>query len=429
VHAWNTFRYQDDNFNAISNDPELGPSSSSRPGKVRYRFGGSKTIISAIYNRIAIDVASVPIRHVRRDENRQYQSDIDSYLNDCLTIGANIDQPARMFRQDAVQSMFDWGVIALLPVDTTLNPLETGGYDIVTMRIGQIMQWYPEKVMIRAYDQKMGIQRDVIVPKSMVAIVENPLYTVMNEPNSTLQQLIKTLRLLDAVDEQSASGHLDIIIQLPYVVKGDVKRAEADRRRKEIEFQLKGSQYGIAYIDGTERVTQLNRPAENNLMNRVEWLTKLLYGQLGITEDVMNGTAAEPVMINYYNRTVEPILAALCEAMAKTFLTKTARSQGQAIIFIRDPFKLVPVSVLAEITDKFIRNQVASSNDMRSVIGWRPSDDPKANKLQNPNIPAPPDGAAAQPAQAQPEPQQTSVLPFPWPASSQGVNSQNGSRT
>jgi Phage portal protein len=387
-HAWNAFRFQEENPQTLTSS-DLGSGYSYRADRVRYRFSSEKTIIGAIYTRLSIDVASVPIRHVRLDENRQYQEDIPSGLNECLTVQANIDQGARMFRQDMVQTLFDEGVIAILPVDTTLNPIDTGGYDINSLRVGRIMQWYPRHVQVRAYNENRGLQQDVVMPKSMVAIVENPLYSVMNEQSSTLKRLQRKLSLLDVVDEQSASGKLDIIIQLPYVVKTTARREEAERRLKEIEFQLKNSQHGIAYSDATEKITQLNRPVENNLMAQIEYLTKMLYGQLGLTEDVMNGTADEATMINYYNRSVEPILAALTEAMARTFLTKTARSQGQAVIYIRDPFKLVPVKELAEIVDKFTRNEVASSNDMRSVIGWRPSKDPKADKLLNKNIPAP----------------------------------------
>jgi putative sterol carrier protein len=327
-----------------------------------------------------------------------------------------------------VQTLFDEGTVAILPVDTTLNPLVTGGYDVVTVRAGRIMNWYPKHVLVRAYNEKSGMQEEVLMPKSMVAIVENPLYSVMNEPSSTLQRLLRKLSLLDAVDEQSASGNLDLIIQLPYVIKTEARRQEAEKRLKEIEFQLKGSQYGIAYTDGTEKITQLNRPAENNLMSQIEYLTTMLYGQLGITEAVMNGTADEATMINYYNRTIEPILAAFTEAMIRTFLTKTARSQGQWILYLRDPFKLVPVKDLAEIADKFTRNEVLSSNDMRSVIGFRPSDDPKANVLLNKNIPAaagelPPPGT---PLAIPKVPIAKIAAPAPSIPLDQGVNGQNG---
>ncbi len=386
-HAWNAFRFQDENPQVfVSSD--LGPSYSRRPDRPYFFHTSEKTIVSAIYTRLSIDVAAVPLRHVRQDDNKQYQEDMPTGLNECLTIAANIDQGARQFRQDMAQTLFDEGVIAILPVDTTLNPIVTGGYDISSMRVGKVTSWYPKHVMVRAYNDNTGLHQDVLMPKNMVAIVENPLYSVMNERSSTLQRLLRKLALLDVVDEQSASGKLDLIVQLPYIIKTAARREEANKRLREIEFQLKGSQYGIAYTDGTEKVTQLNRPAENNLMTQIEYLTKMLYGQLGLTEEVMNGTADEATMINYYNRSIEPVLGAIAEAMTRTFLTKTARSQGQAIIYIRDPFKLVPVKELAEIVDKFTRNEVASSNDMRSVIGWRPSKDPKADKLMNKNIPA-----------------------------------------
>lgn len=434
-HAWNAFLWQDENPSYQIDSSGLGAGYTRRPDRTRFRFTNEKTIVTALYTRLAIDIAAVPLRHVRRDENKQYQADMESFLNDCLTVEANLDQGPRQFIQDAAQTLFDEGVIGILPVDTTLNPLVTGGYDVNSMRVGRIMQWYPKHVTIRAYNENTGIQQDVLVPKNMVAIVENPLYSVMNEPSSTLQRLLRKLSLLDAVDEQSASGALDLIIQLPYVIKTEARRNEAQKRLKEIEFQLKGSQYGIAYTDGTEKITQLNRPAENNLMAQIEFLTTMLYGQLGLTEAVMNGTADEPTMLNYYNRTIEPVLGAIAEAMVRTFLTKTARSQGQWIIYIRDPFKLVPVKDLAEIADKFTRNEILSSNDMRSIVGFRPSSDPKADKLLNKNIPAaaaelPPAGAplaiprvpAAKLEGSEPSREGASLPSIP-----QGVNGQNGS--
>lgn len=427
MHAWNLYKYNDSNGAQLTANTNLGQSFSYRPDRPRFRFTNQKTIIAAIYARIAIDVAAVPMRHVRLDQNGQYQADMPSALNDCLTVEANIDQGSRMFRQDAVQTLLDEGVIAILPVDTTQNPLSTGGYDINSMRVGRIVQWYPQHVKVRAYNDQKGCQEDVIVPKSMVAIVENPLYSVMNEPSSTLQRLLRKLNLLDQVDEQSASGNLDIIIQLPYVIKTDARRAEAEKRLKEIEFQLKGSQYGIAYTDGTEKITQLNRPAENNLMSQVQYLTTMLYGQLGITEEVMNGTADEPTMINYYNRTVEPILAAIAEAMKRTFLTKTARSQGQSVIYIRNPFLLVPVKDLAEIADKFTRNEILSSNDMRALIGFQPSKDPKADQLLNKNIPIA-QTILPKPGAPLVKPVLPSLkVPELTPPTPQGVNGQNGS--
>lgn len=386
-HAWNVFGWIDQNSQALG-PINAGMSYTSRPDRPRRGFASDKTIISALYTRIAIDTAAVAIRHVRLDENKMYLNDIDSGLQNCLTVEANLDQGARQFRQDVVMTLFENGVAAIVPVDTTLNPVETGGYDVITMRVGTVVQWYPEHVKVRLYNQAKGIQQDITLPKNVVAIVENPLYMVMNEPGSILQRLLRKLNLLDVVDEQSASGKLDILIQLPYVIKTETKKQEADKRRDEIERQLRDSQYGVGYIDGTEKVTQLNRPAENNLLTQVEYLTNMLYGQLGVTPDVMSGEANETVMLNYYNRTIEPILSAITEAMLRTFLTRTARSQGQSVIYLRDPFKLVPVSMLAEISDKLTRNEIASSNDMRAVIGWRPSDDPKAKMLLNKNIPA-----------------------------------------
>lgn len=425
-HAFNTWLASDKSNGQLGDPTTTGASYSFRPDRPRFRAFNRKTIVEAIYTRIAVDVAAVPIRHVRLDKNKMYKEDMPSALADCLAVEANIDQSGRQFIQDAVQTLFDEGAIAILPVDTTLNPLTTGGYDVNSMRVGKIVQWMPRHVRVRAYNDNTGLQQEVTVPKSMVAIVENPLYSVMNEQSSTLQRLLRKLSLLDAVDEQSASGNLDLIIQLPYVIKTEARREEAQKRLKEIEFQLKGTQYGIAYTDGTEKITQLNRPATNNLMDQIKYLTDMLYGQLGITEAVMNGTADEPTMINYYNRTIEPILAALAGAMIRAFLTKTARSQGQSIIYIRDPFKLVPVKDLAEIADKFTRNEILSSNDMRAIVGFQPSDDPKANKLLNKNIPAA-YGELPQNGVALKKPQLPSKSPFPQvPAIPQGDSSQNG---
>lgn len=425
-HAFNTWLEADKNNGQLGSPTTTGQSYSSRPDRPKFKAFNRKTIVEAIYARVAIDVAAVPIRHVRLDKNRMYTADIPSALADCLNVEANIDQSGRQFIQDAVQTLFDQGVIAILPVDTTLNPIDTGGYDINSMRVGTIVQWMPQHVRVRAYNDQTGMQQEVTVPKSMVAIVENPMFSVMNEQSSTLQRLLRKLSLLDAVDEQSASGNLDIIIQLPYVIKTEGRREEAQKRLKEIEFQLKGSQYGIAYTDGTEKITQLNRPANNNLMEQIKYLTDMLYGQLGITETVMNGTADEPTMLNYYNRTIEPVLAALAGGMIRTFLTKTARKQGQSIIYIRDPFKLVPVKDLAEIADKFTRNEVLSSNDMRAIVGFQPSDDPKASQLLNKNIPVayaqlPQDGVAMK----KPALPQKSAFPQ-VPATPEGVSSQNG---
>lgn len=428
-HAWNAFLWTDQNPIG-SGSVNLGPSYSTRMDRPRRRYTYEKTIVSALYTRMAIDVAAVPIKHVRLDDNRMYQEDMDSGLNNCLTVESNLDQGARQFRQDVIMTLFEEGTAVIVPVDTTLNPIETGGYDVTTLRVGRVMQWYPEHVLVRLYNQAKGVQQDILLPKSMVAIVENPLYQVMNEPSSTLQRLLRKLSLLDVVDEQSASGNLDILIQLPYVVKTEARRQEADKRLVEIERQLRGSQYGIGYIDGTEKVTQLNRPAENNLMTQIEYLTNMLYGQLGVTADVMNGVASDAVMLNYYNRTIEPILAAITEALARTFLTRTARTQGQSVMYIRDPFKLVPVDKLAEIVDKFTRNEVASSNDMRAVVGWRPSKDPKADLLLNKNIPAayaelPAPGTV--PVKPKLPPKASSADPAPGQL--QGVSSQNGTST
>lgn len=427
THAWNAFFYQEENPNVEGLEANSGASYTWRPDRHRFRIANEKTIITAIYVRMAVDAAAVPIRHVRLGDNNQYLSDVVSGINDCLTVEANIDQAATAFRQDIVQTLFDEGVAAIVPVDTTLNPLITGGYDVNSMRVGRVMQWYPKHVRVRAYNENKGIQEDVILPKEMVAIVENPLFAVMNERSSTLQRLLRKLNLLDSVDEQSASGNLDIIVQLPYVIKTEHRREEAQKRLKEIEFQLKGSQYGIAYTDGTEKITQLNRPANNNLMTQVEYLTKLLYSQLGITEAVMDGTADEKTMLNYYNRSISPILQAITEAMARTFLTKTARSQGQSIVYIHDPFKLVPVAQLAEIADKFTRNEILSSNEVRAIVGFRPSKDPKANQLLNKNIPAA-YGELPQNGVALSRPKLPPRSPFPQvPAIPQGVTSQNGS--
>lgn len=364
----------------------LGVSTSSRPDRVRFAFTNERSIITSIYVRIAIDAASVAMKHVRLDDKDRYLQDMDSALNDCLTLEANIDQAARHFRQDIFMSLCGDGVIAIVPVDTTLNPKVSGSYDILTMRVGRIVQWYPQHVRVSVYNEAKGQRQEITLPKRVVAIVENPLYAVMNEPNSTLQRLVHKLNLLDAVDEQSASGKLDMIIQLPYVIKSEARRQQAEKRREDIEFQLKGSKYGIAYTDGTEKITQLNRPAENNLMDQIEYLTTMLYGQLGITPEVMNGTADEATTLNYWNRTIEPLLDAVVEAMRRNFLTKTGRSQKQSIEYFKDPFKLVPLSTIADIGDKFTQAEIMSSNEMRQVIGLQPSSDPRADQLVNSNI-------------------------------------------
>lgn len=396
-HAWNAFTSPAQVRNREPYTEYYGGAASygARPDRVRLFFANERSIVSSIYTRLGIDVASIDIRHVRTDDQRRYLEDIDSGLNNCLTLEANIDQAARAFRQDVAMTLFDKGCCALVPVDTSISPLESGGYDIRTLRVGEIVTWYSQHVRVSVYNQKTAMREEIMLHKSTVAIIENPLYSVMNEPNSTLQRLIRKLNLLDSVDEQSASGKLDLIIQLPYVIKSDSRRQQAEQRRKDIEFQLKGSKYGIAYTDGTEKITQLNRPAENNLMTQIEYLTKELYAQLGLTEEVMNGTADEKAMLNYNNRTLEPILAAMVEAMRRSFLTKTARSQKQTIMYFRDPFKLVPISDIADIADVFARNEILSSNEVRQVIGIAPAKDAKADQLVNSNMPQPGDTAAA----------------------------------
>lgn len=388
-HSWNAFVALDNNPMQVFNG---GPSYSSRPDRPRFRVSTERSIISGIYTRLGIDVASVNIRHVRTDKNGRYVNDVISGLNDCLTVEANIDQSARAFIQDAAMTLFDKGSVAIIPVDTTMDPLadpnNPGSFDIQSLRVGEIVQWFPRNVTVRVYNDKKGIKEDITLPKRFVAIAENPFYTMMNEPNSTLQRLIRKLNLLDAIDEQSASGKLDIIIQLPYVIKTEARRTEAEKRRKEIEVQLKNSQYGVAYTDGTEKITQLNRPAENNLWNQITELTKMLYGQLGLTDEVLNGSANEETMVNYYNRAIEPVLAAITGAMKRTFLTKTARAQGQTIMYLNNPFRLITVSALAEVADKFTRNEILSSNDVRALIAYKPSNDPRAEELRNKNIPA-----------------------------------------
>lgn len=384
MHAWNAFTNRDPTYPRT-----LGESYYHRPDRVQFTRGNERSIATAVYNRIAMDVAAVEIRHVKLDENMRYSSDIDSGLNKCLNLEANIDQTGRAFIQDIVMSMLDEGCVAIVPVDTSMDPTVSGSYSIDSMRTGKIVQWYPQHVKVRLYNDRTGKKQEVTLPKSTVAIIENPLYAVINEPNSTMQRLIRKLSLLDVTDEQTASGKLDLIIQLPYVIKTQSKRDEAERRRKEIERQLAGSKYGIAYADGTERITQLNRSVENNLMKQIEYLTEMLYSQLGITQTVMDGTADEKTMLNYNNRSIEPIVSAIVDELKRKFLTKTARSQGQSIMMFRDPFKLVPVNNIAEIADKFTRNEIMTSNEFRQVIGMKPSDDPKADQLVNANISQP----------------------------------------
>lgn len=369
-----------------------GSGSSIRPDRNRSSLSNDKTLISSIYNRLAIDVASIALRHVRLDENDQYVEDIKSGLNYCLTTEANLDQAGTQFRQEMAMTLFQKGVIAIVPVETDGDPLTgPGGVDIKTMRVGEIVQWYPTQVRVHLYNERTGRSEDLLLPKKSVAIIENPLFDVMNQPNSNLQRLIRKLNLLDSIDEQTGSGKLDLIIQLPYVIKTEAKQRQAEQRRNDIEMQLKGSKYGIAYTDGTEKVTQLNRPAENNMLAQVESLTALLYAQLGLTEDVFNGTADEKTMLNYHNRTIAPILTAMAEGMQRSFLSKTARSQLQAVRFYRNPFTLMSLKDIAEISDKMIRNEVLSANEIRGGVGFRPSKDPKADMLRNPNMPAPTD--------------------------------------
>ena len=383
-HAWNAFTGTD-----YTTYQDVGPGYSSRPDRIRLTRGNERSIITSVYNRIALDVAALNVQHIRLDENGRFLSVIQDGLNTCLTVEANIDQTARAFIQDIVVSMLDEGCVAIVPVDTTYDPSVTGSYDIQTMRVGKILDWYPQHVRVRLYNERTGTKENILVPKSTVAIIENPLYAVVNEPNSTMQRLIRKLNLLDVIDEQSGSGKLDLIIQLPYVIKTEARRQQAENRRKDIEAQLSGTKYGIAYADGTERITQLNRSVNNNLMSQIEYLTSMLYSQLGITQSILDGTADEKTMLNYNNRTIEPIISAIVDEMKRKFLTKTARSQSQSISFFRDPFKLVPVNDIAEIADKFTRNEIMTSNEIRQVIGMKPSDDPSADELRNKNLSAP----------------------------------------
>ena len=382
-HAWNAFVYNDNTYV----DPQnLGGLSTYKPDRVHFSRGVERSIVTSVYNRLALDVSSIAIKHVRLDENGRFKEEVDSGLQNCLNVEANIDQTGRAFLQDVVMSMLDEGCVAIVPVDTTIDPAKSGSYEINTMRTGKILEWYPAHVRFRVYNDKRGIHEEIVLPKSTVAIIENPLYAVINEPNSTMQRLIRKLNLLDVVDEQTSSGKLDLIIQLPYVIKTDARRKQAEERRKDIEMQLSGSKYGIAYTDGTERITQLNRPAENNLMKQVEYLTGMLYSQLGLTQSIMDGSADDKTMLNYYNRTVEPILAAITDEIKRKFLTKTARAQKQTIMYFRDPFKLTPVLDLAEIADKFTRNEIMTSNEIRQIVGMKPADDPSADELRNKNL-------------------------------------------
>lgn len=387
AHAWNAFLNMD-RESPLNQTYDYGVSYGGRPDRVRFTTTNERSIVSSVYARMAMDIAGIPIKHVKLDADDRYLEDVQSGLNYCLTVEANLDQAARAFRQDIVMTLFDRGVAAIVPVETSIKPENPGNFDVKNMRVGEIVSWMPRHVKVSVYNEAVGRREEITLEKKFVAIVENPLYAVMNEPSSTLQRLIRKLNLLDSVDEQSGSGKLDLIIQLPYVIKTEAKQQQAEKRRKDIEFQLKDSKYGIAYTDGTERITQLNRPVENNLLQQVQYLTDLLYSQLGLTVEVMNGTADEKTMLNYYNRTIEPIVTAIVESLRRTFLTKTARSQKQSVVYFIDPFKLVPVSDLAEIADKLTRNEIMTSNEFRQVIGMKPvRNDPKADELRNSNMP------------------------------------------
>jgi hypothetical protein len=381
-HAWNAFQDRDPT-NAYTN---IGPSYPSRPDRPRLSIGTERSIVLSVFTRIAIDASAIAIQHVRLDQNGRYIETIDSGLNNCLTIEANIDQTGRSFMQDVVLSMFDEGSVAIVPVDTTTNPNFSMSYDVLSLRTGKIIQWYPYHVRLSVYNERSGAKEEIVLAKRDVVIVENPLYSVMNEPNSTLKRLVTKLNLLDSIDTQSGSGKLDLIVQLPYVIKTTARREQAEIRRKDIEDQLSGSKYGIAYTDGTERITQLNRPVENNLMAQITYLTSMLYSQLGLTESIFNGTADEKTMINYHNRTVEPILSAITDGMKRRFITKTGRTQGQSIVYFKDPFSLVPANELATIADSFTRNEILSSNEIRAIIGYKPSNEAGADTLRNKNL-------------------------------------------
>lgn len=385
-HAWNIFRNKDSPEFLI---PDIGKGYGYRYDRIRLTRGNERSIVTAIYNRIAIDVASIAINHVRLDEDGFFSEVINSGLNNCLTLEANLDQTGRAFIHDVVMSMLDEGCVAIAPVDTSFNPKVTGSYDIDSMRTGKILDWYPSHVRVRIYDERCGEKRDIVVPKKIISIIENPLYAVINEPNSTMQRLIRKLNLLDIIDEQSGSGKLDLIIQLPYIIKSEARRKQAEQRRKDIEDQLSGTKYGIAYTDGTEHITQLNRPVENNLMKQIEFLTSMLYSQLGITQSILDGTADDKTKLNYFNQTIEPIISAIVDEMRRKFLTKTARTKGQSIEYFRDPFKNISVNEMPEMADKLTRNEIMTSNEIRQKMGMKPSDDPGADELRNKNVSAP----------------------------------------
>lgn len=379
-NAWNAFQNKSPNY--VSN---YG-GTYYKPDRIRLTRGNERSIVTSIYNRISLDVASISIRHCILDDEDRFMEYKNSSLDSCLNLEANLDQTSRSFIQDVVMSLFDEGCIAIVPVDTVRDPMKTDSYDIMSMRVGHIITWYPDSVKLEVYNEQKGIKEEIVLPKRIVSIIENPLYSIMNEPNSTLQRLIRKLNLLDAIDEQSGSGKLDLIIQLPYTVKTELRREQAERRRKDIEEQLQSSKYGVAYTDGTEKITQLNRSVENNLLKQIEYLTSMLYSQLGITQTVLDGTADEQTMLNYYSRTIEPIISAITDEMKRKFLTKTARTQKQTILFFRDPFKLIPSEKLAELADKFTRNEIMTSNEFRQIVGRKPSSDPKADQLINSNL-------------------------------------------
>lgn len=381
--AWNTFKNKDPTLGG-----DIGSSYGTRPDRMRYSRGNERSIVTAVYNRIAMDVAAVNIRHVRLDENDRYKETINSGLNNCLSIEANIDQTGRAFVQDLVASMLDEGCVAAVPTDADDEPEDSGNFKVYSLRTGRIVEWYPRHVKVEVYNEDVGRRQEIVIPKCTVPLIENPMYAVMNEHNSIYQRLVRKLNLLDVVDEQTSSGKLDLIIQLPYIIKTEARREQAEKRRKDIETQLSEGKYGIAYTDGTEHITQLNRPVENNLMKQIEYLMGMFFSQLGITQAILDGTADEKTMLNYYNRTIEPILSAISDEMNRKFLTPTARSQRQTIAFFRDPFKLVPVNDIAEIADKFTRNEIMTSNEIRQVIGMKPSSDPNADVLRNKNLSA-----------------------------------------
>lgn len=390
-HAWNAFTDHNKDPTSYYGSPDLGLSYYSRPDRIRITGGNEKTMVASVYNRIALDVAAINIRHVRLDNNGRYSEDMPLGLNTCLSLSANKDQTGRAFIQDVAMSMLDEGCVAIVPTETDIDPKISEAYNINSLRSGKITAWYPDHVRVNLYNDRTGKKEEIILPKSMVAIIENPLYAVMNEPNSTMQRLVRKLNLLDVIDEQSGAGKLDLIIQLPYVIKTEARKQQAESRRKDIEMQLAGSKYGIAYTDGTEHITQLNRPVENNLMKQIEYLTSMLFSQLGITQSILDGTADDKTMLNYYNRTIEPIISAIVDEMKRKFLSKTARSQKQSIMFFRDPFRLVPVNDMAEIADKFTRNEIMTSNEIRQIVGMKPANDPKADELRNSNLNQPED--------------------------------------